>query len=114
MDEQKQGLSLLTLALIGIVLVMGVFLIIESIFIVAAAGLLPDFSSPLATSKVAVIYIEGEMMTDGGARPRLFGLQDVVHQLRVAEADPGVKAIVLRINSPGEARWRRRIYIASC
>ncbi len=101
MDEQKRGLSLLTFALIGIVLVLGVFLIIESIFIVAAGGILPDFSSPLASSKVAVIYVEGEMVTDGAPGPGYSGAGDVVHELREAEADPGVKAIVLRINSPG-------------
>jgi protease-4 len=100
MDEQKRGHSLLTLALIGIILILGVFLIIESIFIVAAGNLLPDFSSPL-TSKVAVIYIEGEMVTDGSPGPGYSGSGDVVRELREAEADPGVKAIVLRINSPG-------------
>jgi len=101
MDEHKRGLSLLTIALIGIVLVLGAFLIAESIFIVAAGNFLPDFSSPLTTSKVAVIYVEGEMVTDGSPGPGYAGSGDVVDQLRQAEADPGVKAIVLRINSPG-------------
>jgi protease-4 len=100
MEEQKRGLSLLTIALIGIILVLGAFLIIESIFIVAAGGFFPDFSSSL-TSKVAVIYVEGEMVTDGAPGPGYSGAGDVVHQLREAEADPGIKAIVLRINSPG-------------
>ena len=100
MDEKKRGLSLLTFALIGIILVLGVFLIIESIFIVAAGNILPDFSSPL-TSKVAVIYVEGEMVTDGAPGPGYAGSGDIVRQLREAEANPGVKAIVLRINSPG-------------
>jgi protease IV len=100
MDKQKRGLSLLTVALIGIVLVLGVFLIIESIYIVVAGNFLPDFSSPL-TSKVAVIYVEGEMVTDGSPGPGYSGSGDVVRELREAEADPGVRAIVLRINSPG-------------
>jgi protease-4 len=100
MDEKKRGLSLFTLALIGIILVLGVFLIIESIFIVAAGNFFPDLSSPL-TSKVAVIYVEGEMVTDGSPGPGYAGSGDIVQQLREAEANPGVKAIVLRINSPG-------------
>jgi len=100
MEEKKRGLSLLTFALIGIILVLGVFLIIESIFLVAAGNLFPDLSSPL-TSKVAVIYVEGEMVTDGSPGPGYAGSGDIVRELREAEANPGVKAIVLRINSPG-------------
>ncbi|HEY3272967.1 MAG TPA: signal peptide peptidase SppA [Methanocella sp.] len=100
MEEKKRGLSLFTLALIGIILVLGVFLIIESVFIVAAGNFFPDLSSPL-NSKVAVIYVEGEMVTDGAPGPGYAGSGDIVRQLRAAEANPGIKAIVLRINSPG-------------
>jgi protease-4 len=100
MDEKRRGLSLLNFALIGIILILGAFLIIESVFIVAAGNILPDFSSPLS-SKVAVIYVEGEMVTDGSPGPGYSGSGDVVRELREAEADPGIKAIVLRINSPG-------------
>jgi protease-4 len=100
MDEKRRGPGLLNIILIGIILMLVMFLIIESIFIVAAGGILPDFSSPLS-SKVAVIYVEGEMVTDGSPGPGYSGAGDVVQQLRQAENDPSVKAIVLRINSPG-------------
>ncbi len=101
MDGQKRGLSLLNLMLIVIIVILSLFLIVESIFIVATGNILPDFSSPLASSKVAVIYVEGEMVTDGSPGPGYSGSGDIVSQLRQAEADPGIKAIVLRINSPG-------------
>lgn len=100
MDEQRRRLSLLNIALIFIILILGAFLVIESIFIVVAGGFLPDFA-PSLSSKVAVIYVEGEMVTDGSPGPGYSGAGDVVQQLRRAESDPAIKAIVLRINSPG-------------
>jgi protease-4 len=49
--------------------------------------------------KVALIRIEGTISADrnqGGVNP-----EDVIDQLKQAEEDDGVKAILLRINSPG-------------
>lgn len=55
-----------------------------------------------AKDKIAVIYAEGNVM-DGSARGMdqgVFG-DDIVRALRQASEDKSVKAIVLRVNSPG-------------
>lgn len=55
-----------------------------------------------AKDKIAVIYAEGNVM-DGSARGMdqgVFG-DDIVRALRQASEDKDVKAIVLRVNSPG-------------
>jgi len=98
-DEGRKGLGILNILLIGVVLILGMFLIVESLIIVAQGNFL-DFKSPLA-SKVAVIYVEGEMVTDGSPGAGYVGSGDVMEELREAQSDSSVKAIVLRINSPG-------------
>lgn len=52
--------------------------------------------------KIAVIYAEGNVM-DGSARGMDMGVygDDIVKALRQASEDKAVKAIVLRVNSPG-------------
>lgn len=52
--------------------------------------------------KVAVIYVEGQMVADkgGDSGPAAYS-SDIVQYLRKATDDPDIKAIVLRINSPG-------------
>jgi protease-4 len=52
--------------------------------------------------KIAVIYIEGPMVADKSTEDGPVACSsDIVRNLRKATDDPGVKAIVLRINSPG-------------
>lgn len=55
-----------------------------------------------AKDKIAVIYAEGNVM-DGSARGMDQGVygDDIVRALRQASEDKDVKAIVLRVNSPG-------------
>ena len=55
-----------------------------------------------AKDKIAVIYAEGNVM-DGSARGMDQGVygDDIVRALRQASEDKSVKAIVLRVNSPG-------------
>jgi len=58
---------------------------------------------PVSGDSVAVIYIDGEIsgvspggLSGGGVTP-----EGVISQLKRAEDDPAVKAIILRIDSPG-------------
>jgi protease-4 len=102
MEEKKpRRLSSFQVALILIICVLGLFLLAESAYIVADSNLIPDLTPPLA-NKVAVIYVDGEMVVDnvpGGLGYASSGA--IVRELREAQDDRGVKAIVLRINSPG-------------
>ncbi|MFJ1378611.1 signal peptide peptidase SppA [Capnocytophaga canimorsus] len=50
--------------------------------------------------KIAVIYAEGEIIY-GKGNPEVIGNETIVESLREASEDESVKAIVLRINSPG-------------
>lgn len=72
--------------------------------ITAIAGLSTG-SSNLGTSEqdsVGVIYVEGAIM---GGRQSVFSTlaasEDIMSQIRQAAKDPSVKAVVLRVNSPG-------------
>jgi hypothetical protein len=101
MDEQKPArMGILNISLIGIIMVLCLFLVIESLFIVASGNFIPDFS-PKPADKVAVIYVEGEMVTDRNPGPGYASSDSVMKELRDAQNDGNVKAIVLRINSPG-------------
>jgi protease-4 len=53
--------------------------------------------------KIAVIYVEGQMVADksADATPGSAFSSDIVKSLRAATDDQDVKAIVLRVNSPG-------------
>jgi protease-4 len=52
--------------------------------------------------KIAVIYVEGQMIADRipGKSDSAFS-SDIVRYMRTATDDPNVKAIVLRVNTPG-------------
>lgn len=59
-----------------------------------------DFS--ISGNRVEVIYVQGVMLT--GSFPTGFGIatsEEIVRNLKDASKDEGVKAIVMRINSPG-------------
>jgi protease IV len=53
-------------------------------------------------NKIAVIYVEGQMASDksSDSSGSVYS-SDIVKYMRTATADPSVKAIVLRVNSPG-------------
>jgi protease-4 len=56
----------------------------------------------ISTGRVEVIYVQGIMLT--GSIPTGFGIatsEEITQSLKDANEDDGVKAIVLRINSPG-------------
>ncbi len=92
---------MLNVTLIVVVMVLCAFLAIESIFIIASGNFIPDFSHKPPSEKVAVIYVEGEMVTDSNPGPGYSSSATVMKELRDAQNDASVKAIVLRINSPG-------------
>ena len=61
-----------------------------------------SFSNKTAEDKIALIYAEGNVVdgTSEGYATAVYG-DDIVEALRAASKDNDVKAIVLRINSPG-------------
>lgn len=53
-----------------------------------------------ASDKVAVIYVEGQLVSSGQGEGLAVGGR-IAAQVRAARLDPNVKAVVLRVNSPG-------------
>ena len=72
--------------------------------VVAVASMFTNSTSQMSSGKgkVGVIPIEGTIM---GGQQSLFASaaasEDIMSQIRAAAKDPSVKAVVLRINSPG-------------
>jgi protease IV len=96
-SPQKKKRSLIPYILVMLTLI--------AIILVSAAAILNGFGikENLGTSqKVAVIYVQGTIMT--GSVPAGLGYatsEEISENIRSAMADKDVKAIVLRINSPG-------------
>lgn len=87
-------------ALIYIAVVLGLLVIIGASIFVILSGIKGDFH--LERNRVAVIYVQGVLLT--GSIPSGFGIatsEDITESIRTANDDSTVKAIVLRINSPG-------------
>ncbi len=61
------------------------------------ADLLPEST---AKAKVAVVYAEGEIV-DGDGQPGQIGGDALARELRRVRQDASIKAVVLRVNSPG-------------
>ncbi|MBO5662225.1 MAG: signal peptide peptidase SppA [Tidjanibacter sp.] len=67
--------------------------------------------SKISPNKVAIIYADGEII-DGEGGEGIVGGATTADQIRRAREDKGVKAVVLRVNSPGgsalasEVMWR--------
>ncbi|BDC99212.1 signal peptide peptidase SppA [Persicobacter psychrovividus] len=63
---------------------------------------LNTFDAPVNTSdnKIAVIYADGGIMT-GKSKPGTIGSTTIMEELAKARKDDKVKAVVLRVNSPG-------------
>ncbi len=73
------------------------FIITGSLFLIFGGG---DFG--ISANRVEVIYVQGVMLT--GSIPAGFGIatsEDITKSLNDASEDDGVKAIVMRVNSPG-------------
>lgn len=73
-----------------------------------SATIVPTKISP---NKIAIIYADGEIV-DGKGSEGIVGGATTAEQIRRAREDEGVKAVVLRVNSPGgsalasEVMWR--------
>lgn len=59
-----------------------------------------NFRKSGSTDKVAIIYAEGDIV-DGKKQENMIASEEYVKLLRKARLDKNVKAIVLRVNSPG-------------
>jgi protease-4 len=94
---QKNRRSLASYILILFTLL--AIILVSAVAILHSFGIGGDIGS---SQKVAVIYVQGTMLT--GNIPAGLGYatsEEISENIRSAVADKGVKAIVLRINSPG-------------
>jgi protease-4 len=64
------------------------------------AGKRSSGATPETGSRIAIVYAEGEIV-DGEGTPGNVGGDRYARQIRKFRDDPAVKAIVLRVNSPG-------------
>ncbi len=88
MERRHQGM---------LIVVLSAFLTLAAFF--AAAALREKEAPALQGAKVAVVYITGPLgFSQGGVSA---GAEQVLKQLEKAAADAAVRAVVLRINSPG-------------
>lgn len=85
-----------------IIILLGVVLL--SVILLTSMSGKKKFEHGVQAEKIAVIYIDGvitgtrsanNFLSEGG------GTDAIIKQLHRADADPSIKAIVLRINSPG-------------
>jgi len=68
------------------------------------AGRGSRLSKPVTGTRVAVVYAEGDIV-GGEGKPGQVGGDKFARELRKLREDPDVKAIVLRVNSPGGSVW---------
>ncbi len=105
-SHDEQGVSLLqALAILGIFAAIFVILI-AAVYMASDSNLKGKMSNIMGVhkDKVAVIYLEGSMVADKSGDTADAGSafsSDVIKSMRKATDDPDVKAIVLRVNSPG-------------
>jgi len=59
-----------------------------------------DFESNSSKNRIAVIYADGEI-TNGKGNEHEIGTENIIKSIRIAKKNKNVKAIVLRVNSPG-------------
>lgn len=94
---EKKGYGCLVPALAGIG---ALFLMMLFLSIVGMAFMVASFSKMPAqiSEKIAVVHVEGEIGVLGGV-----SAEEILRTLRDAEKDSSVRAVVLRIDSPGGA-----------
>jgi len=84
--------------ILGVVVALVLFACLGSIALIASF----EGSSSLAMGdSIAVIHIDGVIAGSGSAAGGVITPEDVLQQLDMAEKDDSVKAILLRIDSPG-------------
>ena len=107
-SRDDQGVFLLkAMFILGILAIILVLIAGVGLYLVFGSGIKGDLREMLGRdhdNKVAVVYIEGKMIADKSNDPADDGSafsSDVVRAMRKATADDSVKAVVLRVNSPG-------------
>ena len=84
-----------------------------------AASLMPDMKKAGA-DKVAIIYADGQIVEGEGGQRGVIGSEEIAGLLSKARKDDNVKAVVLRVNSPGgsalaaEVMWREVELLRQC
>ncbi|MCX7831378.1 MAG: signal peptide peptidase SppA [Actinobacteria bacterium] len=94
-SSSRYGCLIAGLAGIGAFFVAGIifFSILFAVAVLRTSGTISQVSD-----RIAVIHIEGEIGTSGGVNA-----EEVIKSLKEIETDKSVKAVVLRIDSPGGA-----------
>ncbi|WP_231844892.1 signal peptide peptidase SppA [Methanocella arvoryzae] len=107
-SRDDQGVVLLkAMFILGILAIVTVLIAGVGLYLVFGSGIKGDLKEMLGLdhdNKVAVVYIEGKMIADKSNDPTDDGAafsSEVVRAIRKATADDSIKAIVLRVNSPG-------------
>ena len=96
MENKRKVIALLLLGFCLISMVLGIAIIAKAPFDRGGIGVSGD--------KIAIINIEGAIVGGSGGFGifgSASGADDIARQIRCAGEDPSVKAIILRINSPG-------------
>jgi protease-4 len=96
MENKRKVIALLLLGFCLISMVLGIAIIAKGPFDRGGIGVSGD--------KIAIINIEGAIVGGSGGFGifgSASGADDIARQIRCAGEDPSVKAILLRINSPG-------------
>ncbi|MGI5816711.1 MAG: signal peptide peptidase SppA [Armatimonadota bacterium] len=99
--SRSNWLLIAGLAFIGIVLLVGMIIMIVAITSMASGS---EMRLGGVGERVGVITVEGVISASGGQTmfgAPLGGVRQTLRQLRRAEEDASIKAVVLRINSPG-------------
>jgi len=94
-----------------------IILVFTLLIVMLVSSCAPPTSTAMFGDRIGLLYVEGVIMS-GGATDDLFGSQNatsdsIVETIGQAIDDPGIRAIVVRINSPGgSAAASQEIYDA--
>ncbi len=89
----------------------------EDIKMVGYKAYRKSYESPTSVNEIAVIVADGEIMP-GKSESGIIGSETMIKEIRKARTNPRVKAIVLRVNSPGgvyqagDEMWRELVLAA--
>ncbi|TLM80303.1 MAG: signal peptide peptidase SppA [Actinobacteria bacterium] len=88
--------------IVALVVILGIIAALLFGCIAMVASLMPESGDPLATGDaVAVIHIDGTIAGTGTSLDGVITPEYVIDQLDQAAADDSVKAVLLRVDSPG-------------
>ena len=106
MNEKNAGIRrLMAIAAVLLILCLGIALALETLFILLEGSTAFPFggiSTATSSNQVGVIYVEGQLVTDNVPDGSGYASSvNIVKELRDAQNDKSIKAIVLRVDSPG-------------